>query len=323
MALKGNLKDFSLTQLLNLINLARKTGALLINRPATSGSKLFFREGKLIDGTLDGQTPDLTALLVKLGKINAEQQKTILARATVRTDKEIGIMLISAGHANQNDIVQAVRSNLLDIIYTMFTWNDGAFNFEPTLLPAEDRITVPIHLESVIREGTRRVQEWEMLQDELPDLDMAMKFTERPDTNLRNINLSVDEWRVISFINPRNSIRQIAEVNKMNEFQIRKIVYRMMSAGLVDLVRPEGVAPKRLGLGFPPAAPARKAEPPPATPAPPPAGRPAAPPPGMATATAAPQRPPAQPPPAQPQPQASNSTGRSVIMRLINRIRQI
>jgi hypothetical protein len=32
MALKGNLQDFSLTQLLNLINLARKTGALSLSR---------------------------------------------------------------------------------------------------------------------------------------------------------------------------------------------------------------------------------------------------------------------------------------------------
>lgn len=30
MALKGNLRDFSTTQLFNLINLARKTGALTI-----------------------------------------------------------------------------------------------------------------------------------------------------------------------------------------------------------------------------------------------------------------------------------------------------
>jgi len=33
MALKGNLRDFTVTQLLNLINLARKTGTLTIEGP--------------------------------------------------------------------------------------------------------------------------------------------------------------------------------------------------------------------------------------------------------------------------------------------------
>jgi len=94
-------------------------------------------------------------------------------------------------------------------------------------------------------EGSRRIKEWERLQDELPDLDMALKFTERPRARLRNISLSVDEWRVISFINPRNSIRQIAQYNSMNDFQIRKIVYGMLSAGLVELVQPEGAPRKR------------------------------------------------------------------------------
>ncbi|MEP7200323.1 MAG: DUF4388 domain-containing protein [Chloroflexota bacterium] len=304
MALKGNLKDFSLTQLLNLINLARKTGALRLNRPATPVANLFFREGKLTDAGLDGQPSELTTLLFRIGKISAEQQKAILAHATIRTDKEIALLSINAGYVNQADIVQAVRSHLLDTIYLLFTWTDGAFFFEPTVLPSDDRITVPIHLEGVIMEGTRRVQEWEMLQDELPDLDLAMKFTERPNTNLRDINLSVDEWRVISFINSRNSIKQIADVNKMNEFQIRKIVYRMMSAGLVELAHPEGAPPKRL-LTRPPTAPP--------TPAAQPVGPVRRPTPAMAGG------PSSVPPTTAPSAPAS----RSVIMRLINRIKQL
>lgn len=310
MALKGNLQDFSLTQLLNLINLARKTGVLHLSRPNSGGAKLFFREGRLIDTALDGQAPELTTLLFRIGKITTQQQKTVLEHATMRTDKEIALLLINSGFANQADIVSAVRSSLLDTVYLLFTWAEGAFFFEPSVLPSDDRISVPIHLEGIIMEGTRRVQEWEMLQDELPDLDMAMKFTERPNTNLRDISLSVDEWRVISFINPRNSIRQIAEVNKMNEFQIRKIVYRMMSAGLVELIHPDGAAPKRL-LTKP------GAEPVPQRPAPAGATRIPA---GAAVSPGG-KSPPAATASAPPAPGAP--VNRNLIMRLINRIRQI
>ena len=47
MALKGNLRDFSTTQLLNLINLARKTGTLSIQTESES-AQMSFREVKLI-----------------------------------------------------------------------------------------------------------------------------------------------------------------------------------------------------------------------------------------------------------------------------------
>ena len=33
MALRGNLRDFTVTQLLNLINLAQKTGTLVVDGP--------------------------------------------------------------------------------------------------------------------------------------------------------------------------------------------------------------------------------------------------------------------------------------------------
>ncbi len=70
---------------------------------------------------------------------------------------------------------------------------------------------------------------------------MALRLTDRPDAKLRNINLSVEEWRVVSFINPRNSIRQIAKANNLSDFQVRRIIYGMLQAGLVELIRPEGV----------------------------------------------------------------------------------
>jgi hypothetical protein len=112
-------------------------------------------------------------------------------------------------------------------------------------------------------EGSRRFKEFERLQDELPNLDVALRFTDRPDTRLRNISLSVEEWRVVSFINPRNSIRQIAQFNNMSDFQIRKIVYGMLQAGLVELVQPEGVAPvsPRPGAPAKPAGPSQPAMP--------------------------------------------------------------
>jgi hypothetical protein len=133
---------------------------------------------------------------------------------------------------------------VLETVYGLFTWSDGLFHFEPSQLPDKGVITVSIDLENIILEGSRRLKEWERLQDELPDLDMALKFTDRPQAQLRNISLSVDEWRVISYINPRNSIRQIAQRIGMDEFQIRKIIYGLLQAGLVEVVEPEGAPPR-------------------------------------------------------------------------------
>lgn len=93
-------------------------------------------------------------------------------------------------------------------------------------------------------EGSRRLKEWEILQEELPNLDICLRFTDRPDARLQNINLTVEEWRVISFVNPRNSIRQIARANSLSDFEIRRIVYGMLQAGLVEIIRPPRPKPQ-------------------------------------------------------------------------------
>ena len=64
---------------------------------------------------------------------------------------------------------------------------------------------------------------------------MALKFVDKPE-RLKNLNLSVEEWKVVSYIDPKNSIKQIAKTNNMSDLDVRKIVYGLLQAGLVDLV---------------------------------------------------------------------------------------
>ena len=125
----------------------------------------------------------------------------------------------------------------------LFTWAEGIFQFENNKKPSPEKISLLISLENIIIEGSRQLQEKERLEDEIPSLDMALKFTETPGTNIRNVNLSVKEWRVVSFINPKNSMRQISRTTKLNEFEFRRIVYSLVQAGLVEIIRPEGSEP--------------------------------------------------------------------------------
>jgi predicted transcriptional regulator len=47
----------------------------------------------------------------------------------------------------------------------------------------------------------------------------------------------VDEWKVVSYVNPKNTIRQIMKVLNMSEAEIKKVIFALHQAGLVELVR--------------------------------------------------------------------------------------
>ncbi len=239
MALKGNLRDFSITQLLNLINLAQKTGDLVVEGPGEI-ARVTFRDGKLAYARLNQEDDSLAAILHHNRKISNSQYHLLKERAGKMSDKELGLLLINANYVSQEDVIGSLQQYFTVIVRRLFTWAEGFFYFEPNQAPPEDKIAVRIDLENLIIEGSRQLRERDLLQDEIPSLDMALKFTERPGTNMRSLNLSVEEWKVISYVNPKNTIQQIARTVRMNDLEIRKAVYSLLQAGLVEVIRPAG-----------------------------------------------------------------------------------
>ena len=239
MALKGNLRDFTITQLLNLINVAQKTGTLIIDGPSVK-VWVSFRDGKLSFAQMGQEDGNLATILYRAHKLKPAQYRVIRERAGNISDKELGLLLINANYITQQDILASLQTYFVGVVNRLFAWGDGLFRFENDLMPPDDKISVRINLENIIIEGSRQLRELERLQDEIPSLDMALKFTDRPGTNLKNLNLSVDEWKVVSYINPKNTIRQIAAATKKGDLEIRRIIYGLLEAGLVEMIRPQG-----------------------------------------------------------------------------------
>lgn len=242
MALKGNLRDFSFSQLLNLISLAKKTGTLQVHG-LDKDALISFDEGKLSYAQNSRHDNGLAAILLRKDKLTDKQYQVIKDRAENIGDKELGLMLINSNYVTQDEILASLKQEFVSTANDLFTWAEGIFQFKNNVKPAPDKISLLINLENIIIEGSRQLQEMERLKDEIPSLDMALKFTENPGTNIRNVNLSVKEWRVVSFINPKNSMRQIARTTKLNDFDFRRIAYSLIQAGLVEIVRPEGLEP--------------------------------------------------------------------------------
>jgi len=126
MALKGNLRDFSVTQLFNLISLARKTGTLTVEGP-NEAAWISFQAGKLIYAQLGNEDGTLVGILTRSGRITAKQAQVIKSHAGEKSDKELGLLLINAGYLTQQDILAGIRQYIVDIVYRLFTWVDGFF----------------------------------------------------------------------------------------------------------------------------------------------------------------------------------------------------
>lgn len=232
---KGRLEHFSGTQILSLVTLAKKSGGLDVKHDGEA-AQLAFKEGKLIfaaQGMADGS---LASVLARDGRISEKQAVTLKRHAERTGDKQLGLLLIQKGYVSRADIVQSIKRHCLAVVKHFAAWQEGDWIFDPGEAVGKERITVPLDLENVIIEIARAHKRDEQLELEMPSLDVGLRYNKRPDVNIKDLQLSKDEWSVLKFIKPENSIRMIANSLKMSDSQIRRVVGSLRAAGLVELV---------------------------------------------------------------------------------------
>jgi hypothetical protein len=252
MPLQGNIRDFSTTQLLNLVNLSRRSGLLTIFESVPTGemdamsqpkmapgaerARVTFHQGKLVHAQLAEQDGSLVAILNRAGKLNNEQARALKQKMASTGDKGLAMRLIGAKYVTQTDILTCVRQHFLDIVYNLMAWGEGPFRFDDEAKLSQDAILVPIDLQNVIIEGSRRLNEAKELDKIVSNLDDGLRFVENAKQKFKGVHLTVDEWKIIPYVDPKNTIRQIMKAVNMSELQIKRVIYGLNQAGLVEIV---------------------------------------------------------------------------------------
>lgn len=237
MALVGNLRDFGLSEFLYLVDRGAKTGRLTLQKPGDR-AELYFNSGKLVYATHFNQNERIGDILVRMGRITREQCNTALQiQHTQELNKPLGQIMVEHGMVTLTEINRCVRLQIEEITYGLFGWQEGDFRFEPDMAPPNESVTIPLSIENLIMEGTRRIDEWARIRDRIPSLDVIVKFSERPHEKAKGVNLTPDEWRVFARINGASSIRQISMQTGLGDFEAARIIYGFLSAGLVSLTQ--------------------------------------------------------------------------------------
>ena len=141
MALKGSLKDFNLTQLLNLVRLAHKTGSLNIDE-GSGPLHIYCQDGRLTHVAANGRSSLLADGLLRSGRVTADQMKLVRPQLAVNTDKELALRLMDAGLVSRDQVMEVIRHETLEILFPAFTWSRGTFVFDSSARPVDDAISL-------------------------------------------------------------------------------------------------------------------------------------------------------------------------------------
>ncbi len=232
-ALQGKIEKFTLPEIFQLIANSKKTGTLGIQN-SIDIIMVYFKNGRITYAYGPRQTSHIGQLLSDNGKISAGQLEDAIAyQSNAEVTKRLGQILVQKKYVTQDDLDEAVKQQVEELVYSLLSWSDGSFKFYDNQYPTNEEITINLSVENVILEGFRRIDEINHLKETLPDFNKPLKMSEATCGRGKDISLRPEEWNLLALVNGRTSINDLLE---QSDYPRVKTIERLASLKLAGLI---------------------------------------------------------------------------------------
>jgi len=223
-SLTGNLESFPLAEVLRLAARTRQSGLLRIEAGGIHG-RLYFQEGSLTYGSTR-EEDDLGGEMTRAGLIDPHKwypvergEEPVESALTDGTDPE--------------DLRRHIADRLTDALIRLMRPRHGTFDFvedsSPRYLTAQ-----LVDVDMCLTGAEQRVAEWAAIEAVISTAWRPLEMNPIPPA--ASMTLNADTWRILSALQGRASIEEVAERLGLSDFQTAKAMAEMTKAGLLVLV---------------------------------------------------------------------------------------
>ena len=242
MAIEGPLRELALSDVFQLLDLSRKTGVLTIthesrHRPAV----VRFDRGAVTGAELGEAQERIGHLLLRAGKVTERHVEQARRAQVAAPGRPLGEILVEQGSVSADDVRRQLRFQIEEAVYALIQWKDGYFRFEESAAGQNGGgVGVRVPTESLLMEAARRVDEWSTLENRIPNMAvipaLVMDTADSP-----TLDLHPSEWEVLAEIDGQRTLKEIATGLGRSEFTIAKIVYGLVTTGVVEILEERAV----------------------------------------------------------------------------------
>ena len=198
MSLVGNLEDLGLGEILQIVSLSRRSGVLSLESRGRE-ARIIFRNGQVIRASSSSFQQNLGEVLIQKGVIDLTTLKRALSiQADEGYVQLLGVIMVERFGISADAIEAVVREQIENVVYSLFAWAEGTFEFElqevgegdaARLDPVQFMLNQGLNPQYLAMEGSRIIDEQrhrgEGGDDEHPEtddshLDFAFDLLQEP-----------------------------------------------------------------------------------------------------------------------------------------------
>lgn len=231
-AIQGNLSSVRIVEVMQMFGLQRQTGRLVISH-GRNDAEVYFKEGLIVFASAycNENNTALEGLLRRSCRISEDSIRHVL-RIAEMTAQPIDQVLVREKMIAQETFAACLRGHTESAVYQIMIWKAGDFYFDQTASPAF-AAPIEIRVEDLLLEGARRVDEWNLIRQKIPDFNMVFEPVPENAGDLASRRMSDADKKVYSLIDGKRTIQNIIEMLFLGEFDVAKSMFILLSVNLI------------------------------------------------------------------------------------------
>lgn len=224
--LAGDASGFPLSDLIAFLSQARWSGALRVHAPSGERSVLL-RDGEVRGATSDAPADRFGEVLVRLGFVERARVEEVLRE---HPPNRLGRALVERGILKAHDLFKCLTHQVSEIFHAIVLCREGTFFLVDQTV--EDRFGHNLRLstQNLLMDSIRKIDELAHFRKRIPHGRVYVVRRQASDGKLEG-----EEERVLALLDGRRTLLELAQVAKLSEFDMTRIVFRLLEGGYAAL----------------------------------------------------------------------------------------
>jgi tetratricopeptide (TPR) repeat protein len=243
MPIEGPLRELGIHDVLQMLDLARKTGILTVrSQRMKDDAVVHVLDGELVFASRRRSMRLLGQQLLREGKLTERDLDRALELQREDPRQRLGAILVELGSVDPVEVDRQLRLQIEETVFDLLSWDEGYFRFEE----AEETPDSPVRVrvDSLLMEAARRLDEWTRLGARLPPGEAIPVLAAAGNGTHGLIDLRPEEWEVLVEIDGDRDLRHIASNLGRSAFDVAKIVHGLAGMQVVSFQDPPAEEPE-------------------------------------------------------------------------------
>jgi len=219
----------AVTDLLQWVETARKTGVLVVDRHPVRRA-VAFRDGRIVACSSNDPPTLLGQALLSRGRIDEATLREALARQE-RDGGNLGAILVEMGAITGDEIVRHIAVKAEETLYALFDAAEAEFRFEDGAEPPKNRIDVDLRIQDLLLKGVQRFDEMKRVREVFPSAGVVLERTGKAVPEA--LAGSRGAHRILEWVDGERSLAELLLHARASEYLVSKLLFELHRHGVV------------------------------------------------------------------------------------------